>query len=283
MTIAVGTPTVPGAPTGVAALAGNASAAVAFIAPASNGGRAITSYQVKSNDGKTATGTASPITVTGLVNGTPYTFTVTATNEIGTGAASAASNTVTPSSGATVPGAPTGATAFTGDASALVDFVPPASNGGSAITSYTVTSSPGGITGVGPINPILVSGLTNGTPYTFTVTATNAVGTGAASTASNSVTPVPVPTAPTILSVVANNLGNPATELLVTFNVPGVGAPFTSFTVTAADTVLLLPPFVTVGAGSPIVITVANTANTHTVTVTATNASGTGPPDTFNY
>lgn len=283
VTIAVGTPTVPGAPTGVAALAGNASAAVAFIAPASNGGRAITSYQVKSNDGKTATGTASPITVTGLVNGTPYTFTVTATNEIGTGAASAASNTVTPSSGATVPGAPTGATAFTGDASALVDFVPPASNGGSAITSYTVTSSPGGITGVGPINPILVSGLTNGTPYTFTVTATNAVGTGAASTASNSVTPVPVPTAPTILSVVANNLGNPATELLVTFNVPGVGAPFTSFTVTAADTVLLLPPFVTVGAGSPIVITVANTANTHTVTVTATNASGTGPPDTFNY
>ena len=58
------------------------------------------------------------------------------------------------------------------------------------ITSYTVTSSPGGITGTGASSPISVSGLTGGTAYTFTVTATNANGTSTASAASNSVTPI---------------------------------------------------------------------------------------------
>ena len=58
---------------------------------------------------------------------------------------------------------------------------PPASNGGSAITDYTVTSSPGSITAQGSASPITVTGLTNGTAYTFTVAATNAAGTGPSS------------------------------------------------------------------------------------------------------
>jgi hypothetical protein len=87
------------------------------------------------------------------------------------------------------PGAPTIGTATAGDASASVTFTAPTNNGGSAITSYTVTSSPGSLTGTGASSPITVSGLTNGTAYTFTVTATNATGTGPASAASNSVTP----------------------------------------------------------------------------------------------
>jgi hypothetical protein len=180
-------PAAPSTPSGVTATAGVASAAVSFVAPNANGSP-ITGYTVTSNPGNfTGTGTSSPITVSGLANGTPYTFTVTATNGIGTSAASAASNAVTPR---TTPSAPTSVVATAGDSSASVAFGAPSTNGGAAITSYTVTASPGNFTGTGTGSPILVSGLTNGTAYTFTVTATNAAGTGPASAASNSVTPV---------------------------------------------------------------------------------------------
>lgn len=92
----------------------------------------------------------------------------------------------------TVPGAPTNAVAVAGDTEADVSWDAPASTGGSAITSYTVTSSPGGLTETTPDGDTLtatVTGLTNGVEYTFTVVATNAVGDSAASDASNAVTP----------------------------------------------------------------------------------------------
>ncbi len=91
---------------------------------------------------------------------------------------------------ATVPGAPTIGTATGGNAQAVVTFTAPASDGGSAITGYRVTSTPGSITATGSSSPITITGLTNGTAYTFTVAAQNAVGYGAESAASNSVTPV---------------------------------------------------------------------------------------------
>ena len=183
--------TVPGAPTAVAGTAGNAQVSVAFTAPADNGGSAVTGYTVTSTPGGlTGTGASSPIVVSGLTNGTAYTFVVTATNAAGTGAASSASSAVTP---ITVPGAPTLAQAIAGNASASVFFTAPASNGGSAITGYTVTSTPGGLTGSGSTSPISVTGLTNGTAYTFTVVATNAAGNGAASDPTGSVTPLATP------------------------------------------------------------------------------------------
>src|SRR5262249_6273629 len=152
--------------------------------PANDGGAAITSYTVTSSPGGiTATGATSPITVTGLTNGTSYTFTVTATNSAGTGPPSVLSNAVTP---AGVPGAPPDALAIGGTAQATVPFTAPSPNG-SAITSYTVTSSPGGITASGAASPITVPGLTNGTSYTFTVRATNGIGTGPPSAPSNAV------------------------------------------------------------------------------------------------
>ena len=92
----------------------------------------------------------------------------------------------------TVPGAPTGATATRGDAKATVTWTAPADDGGSAITGYTVTASPGGATAMATgaaITSAVVTGLTNGTSYTFTVHAANAVGAGPESAPSNTVTP----------------------------------------------------------------------------------------------
>ena len=96
--------------------------------------------------------------------------------------------------GPKVPGAPTiGTASYTSSTTASVPFTAPSSDGGSVIISYTATSSPGGITGTltqAGSGTITISGLTTGTAYTFTVTATNAIGTGSPSAASNSVTPV---------------------------------------------------------------------------------------------
>ncbi|WP_458127448.1 Ig-like domain-containing protein [Shewanella algae] len=261
---------VPGAPTSVNAVASDASATVSFSAPASTGGAAISSYTVTSSPGGlTTSGAGSPLTVSGLSNGTDYSFIVSASNTAGTGPTSSPSNTVTPkanqtinfnnpgaqsfgttptltataSSGLTpvfssnstgvctitttgtlsfistgscsinadqagdssynaaltviqsftvnavVPGAPIIGTASALDGQAVVNFSAPASDGGSAITSYQVTSSPGGITASGANSPIGIAGLTNGTSYTFTVQAINAVGTSSPSAPSNSVVP----------------------------------------------------------------------------------------------
>jgi M6 family metalloprotease-like protein len=191
---------VPGAPTIGTATAGNGQATLTWTAPASNGGSAVTGYKVTPYIGATAqtvqtfNSTATSQAVTGLTNGTAYTFRVAAVNAIGTGAQSAASNSVTPAVPATSPGAPTIGTATRGNAKATVAWTAPASNGGSAITGYVVTPYIGATAQTAQtFNSTAtsqdVTGLTNGTAYTFKVAAVNAVGTGSQSAASKVVVP----------------------------------------------------------------------------------------------
>ena len=89
-----------------------------------------------------------------------------------------------------VPDAPTGVSASGGDSSASVSFTAPADIGGAAITAYYAVSNPDQITGTASASPVTVSGLTNGTSYTFTVWALNSYGPRPYSASSNSVSPV---------------------------------------------------------------------------------------------
>ncbi len=192
--------TVPDVPRSVAGAGGNGQVVVSWDAPVSNGGSAIIGYTVTASPGVGTCGWSSgtpSCTVTGLTNGTSYTFTVTATNSAGTSSPSSSSAAVTPAP--VVPDAPTSVAGAGGNGQVVVSWSAPASTGGAAITAYTVTASPDGRTcewSSGAALSCTITGLTNGTSYTFTVTATNAVGTSSASLASSAVTPVTVPDAP---------------------------------------------------------------------------------------
>ncbi|WP_424769431.1 S-layer homology domain-containing protein [Paenibacillus sp. sgz302251] len=129
--------------------------------------------------------TDSTYNVQNLTNGTTYYFIVKAGN---LGGLSAESNqaSVTP---ATVAAAPTNVSAAAGNGQATMTFTAPSNNGGSAITGYEVTASPGGKVMAGTASPITITGLTNGMSYTFTVKAINGVGSSASSAPSNDVMP----------------------------------------------------------------------------------------------
>jgi hypothetical protein len=189
----------PGQVTGVTATAGQASANVSWTAPSTGGPPA--SYTITPYIGATAqtpvtiTGNppATTKTITGLTPGTAYTFTVTASNPTGSGTASAHSGSVTPL-GAVAPGAPTALSAQADSKGAIVSWTAPASDGGSALTTYTVTPYIGTTAQTttpvtAPATSVRVAGLTNGTAYTFKVTATNAAGSSPASAASSAATP----------------------------------------------------------------------------------------------
>lgn len=195
LTITVITGTPPAAPTGVTAVGGNGEATVSWNAGAA-GTSPITSYVVTAvgDASKTCTWTTGPLSckVTGLTNGTSYTFTVKAVSAVGEGPASQPSAAVIP---AGAPAAPTDvkATQVSGAALALqVSWTAPTNTGGLPLTEYYVTGAPSGTCyAAAPSTSCTVYNVTAGTAYTFTVTAVNS-GThqSVASAPSTAVTPV---------------------------------------------------------------------------------------------
>ncbi|MGO9876056.1 MAG: fibronectin type III domain-containing protein [Acidimicrobiia bacterium] len=192
----------PAPPTEVDAIAGIGRAIVSWKPPPNDNDYRITAYTVIASDGQHVT-VAAPqthATVSGLTAGARYTFRVDATTTIGTSAMSAPSKPVTIPPG--VPSAPLDPDALPGDRAVQLVWQPPAHDGGSVITNYTVTTTPGAHQITIPARPgaiptVTIHGLTNGTQYRFTVYATNALGHSVNSAASNPVTPYGPPGAPT--------------------------------------------------------------------------------------
>lgn len=189
----------PGQVTGVTATAGAGSARISWSAPTTGG--IVTSYTVTPYIGSAAqtptTVNGSPpalsTRITGLTPGTAYTFKVQASNPNGSGPVSAASNQVTPQT-YVAPEAPSSVSASAATAQALVNWTAPTEEGGTPLTGYTVTPYIGSAaqpsTNVSASSTSTkITGLSNGTTYTFKVTATNAVGTSEASQPSAAVTP----------------------------------------------------------------------------------------------
>jgi hypothetical protein len=186
--------TLPSAPNPPNLSSGQSQVTLNWAPPADNGGGSIVNYFIETYQGgvnllaNSCTTPTTSCTVTGLTNGTTYSFRLVAENALGRSNASTLSASATPQ--ATAPSAPGIVSVSPGNSQATVSWIAPSSSGGSAITGYTVTSSPSGLTCISASTSCIVTGLTNGISYTFTVSAANAIGIGSASSASNSITPL---------------------------------------------------------------------------------------------
>jgi uncharacterized repeat protein (TIGR02543 family) len=284
--------TVPGSPTSPSATVQNGAATVSFTAPSDTGGSPITSYTVTAYaaDGVTVAGTctatppATSCQISGLTNGSAYTYKVVANNINGGSAASVASAAVTP---ATVPGAPATVSASAATATtATVNIGAATNNGGSAITEYEIIATPTGggtpitltVTAAQIASAVTLTGLAPGTTYAITTLATNAVGDGATAAASSTITtPAAPPSAPSITSAAATS----ATAATIAVSAPTStgGASITEYSAT-------LTPL---GGGAAVTETSTTTTistsglapgTTYSVTTTAANSSGAGTTST---
>ena len=177
--------TAPNAPENLAAQSGDGRVALTWEAPF-DGSSAITGYTLTISpaigDAIALPASATSYTVTGLTNGTAYSFSLTAANA--KGASAAATTAATPRAEAVAPSAPA-LTATPGDAYVTLSWQA-ADDGGSAITGYTLVIKQNGAPVGAPVSlpatdrTYMVTGLTNGTAYGFELAAVNAAGTSPA-------------------------------------------------------------------------------------------------------
>lgn len=263
----------PGAPGSVEVVPGDGHLAVTWAAPSGTGGIPLTGYEVTTTP-HTGTRTVSPaelsVDLTGLDNGTAYVVAVRALNAVGAGSPA----TSDPAVPLGLPGPPTSVAGEPASGQVQVSWLPPADDGGSPVVSYTVTASPGGATATvaGSVTTAAVLGLTNGTDYTFVVTATTAVGEGPPSSPSAPVAPAGLPSAPTGVA-----LEGGVTSASMTWTAPGDdgGSPLVRHEVQVEG-----PGGTTsidVAAPSTSAELTSLSSGQHRVRVRAVNATGAGP------
>jgi titin len=303
---------VPDSPTGLIAQSGVRIVTLLWNPPASDGGTPIISYTVQHrpsappNQSWITTPNANPIVllpplnyndpvtlqyiVTGLINATQYDFQVTAVNASGTCLPSA----IATASTYAAPGAPTGLTAQSDVKSVHLTWLPPLSDGGTPITSYTVrvngntantipTSIP--LTPVplhcivngyviDPNNPNIFQVLNDGTLYTFYIAAVNAVGVGAYASITKSTdalpdAPISLMGTPCDAKVIlywtspTNDGGAPIINYLVEFKLAASSAAWSPFGHAPSRTM---------------VVTGLTNGSFYDFRVSAITAVGTGPP-----
>ena len=278
-------PTAPAAPTSVTVTPGDAQASIAWTS-GSDGGSPVTRVEFAVDDttvvDDSTTNPSSPHTITGLTNGQSYVVYVRQVNSIGTGAWSAASSAFTPQSvtptpspprpAFTPPGQPRQVSADPGNAQATVTWLPPTDTGTYPIDGYAVTASPGGRTCSTASTSCTVTGLTNGTSYTFTVTASGAAGTGPASAPSAPVTPRTIPGPPTAVTATPGD-----SRAIISWSPPTTdgGSPITGYRVITIPT----SEGCTVTATTCTLDGLTNDRE-YVVSVVATNVAGSSPPAT---
>ena len=262
----------PAAPTSVAATAGDQQAEVSWTAPTAGGRGTADSYTVTASPGgaqctSTSSSSTPSCTVTGLTNGTSYTFTVAATNSAGS-ATSSASAAVTPG---TTPSAPTGLSIASGDQQLVASFTAPADDGGFSITEYEYQVDGGTWQSTSSTSTsITIGSLTNGQTYAIKVRAVNSQGAGNASSEVNGQpeSSATVPAAPVINSITPGN-----TQADVAFSAGSDGgATITNYeySVDAGNWTALSPTDVT----SPVTIGSLTNGQTYSIRIRAVNNQG---------
>ena len=260
----------PSAPPIVSVAPGDGEITVTWSA-ANNNGSAITRYDVEAQPGGNScstNGTGTSCTISPLTNGTQYSISVYATNDAGGGEVSTSETLITPR---TLAGSPTNVVINPGDRQLGVSWRVPSSNGGSAVTSYTVTAQPGNVTctAIAPALSCNLLGLSNGSVYSVTVAATNPAG-DSVSSASVTGSPVTIPGKPTISATEPGS-----NSVLVRWRAPSAtgGASVSNYTVVASPGG---NSCTTTGAVLFCTVTGLDNGTTYAFTVTATNTAGTG-------
>ena len=279
--------TAPGAPRDLGAVAGDATVALAWSSPSSDGGSAITNYKVYRG---TISGQLSLLatlpnvlsyTDSAVTNGQTYYYKVTAVNAVGEGPRSNEASG-TPTSGQTVPSPPRQLNATPGEAQVTLTWLAPSSDGGSPITNFKIyqgTASGGEslLATVGAVFSYPDSSVTNGVTYYYYVTAVNGIG---ASGSSNEVSATPV-AGPSVPDAPQNLVATPGNgTMTLTWSPPpwDVRSPVTGYTVYRGTNSGNRSFFVPLGNVTTYTDTGLANGQRYYYVVTAINAIGEGPP-----